>query len=430
MENWHVNPFLRIQKKGDISEIILPRENGLTRFVLSAAGHPLFGITSSQELMARLHLLHEQDMENLVEAQILAGQAFDRKAMLRDALDKINDPSRLHITINPTMRCNNACLYCYQEHRRQPSMSALDWTILERHIAGRVDQGIASLHISCMGGEPTLALRRLVRFLQYVSKLCISRQVGFTCSLTSNGRLLALPGVAESLVQHGVRHVQLTLDGPADIHDLIRPGISGRPTYAQTCSAIRKLMELPDRPTLQIRTNYTSKSIEPARLRMHMETIAGLTQCKTGVTIAHERAMDLGGTPCRDILLPAKVFADFLPQIHKAAVDAGLANDISGYLAGNVCYAGRKNHVAVYPRGVVRKCTVRQDEDNDVGRLLPDGRMILNHRFGDWTNNTLDDPKCQKCPAALQCLGNACPAKRLEHGARACHPRFFTDIPV
>lgn len=426
--NMHVNPFLRIQNSSGASVLLLVQS--MACFRISAPDHPLFGVSSPGDLHDRLERLPAHDLDLLVSSGIIGQQPFDRRAILAEELARVNDPTRLHITVNPTMRCNNACLYCCQDHDGQPSMSGQDWDALRRHVRSRLDQGVAHVRISLMGGEPTLEFAKVVRFLSWVSRLCADRGTAFHCNLTTNGRLLASLKAASELARSGVDHVQLTIDGPAHLHDRLRPGISGRPTHGQAMQAVRNLCALTNGPSLQIRTNHTRWSIEPAILKEHLDQLKAVIGRGTDVTIAHDKASDLGKAPCRDMLLDDRVFDAALPELHRATFAAGLRVDVSGYQAGSMCYAGRSNHFAVYPGGIIRKCTVSFEDRNHVGRLLPDGRLELNQQFEQWTVNTLDHPQCMDCPAAIQCLGNACPARRLARDAPVCHPRFLTDMPI
>jgi uncharacterized protein len=69
-----------------------------------------------------------------------------------------------------------------------------------------------------------------------------------------------------------------------------------------------------------------------------------------------------------------------------------------------VCYAGKPNAFLIRSDGRVGKCTVALNDDfNTVGRLLPDGEIVLDrHLAGRWTEpvRTLD-PVTLACPLRL-----------------------------
>jgi MoaA/NifB/PqqE/SkfB family radical SAM enzyme len=122
----------------------------------------------------------------------------------------MNEWDALPETINlyPTARCNLKCKMCFA--RRYQAKSELDY---EQWC--RVIDEIASfkprVHLS--GGEPCLH-PRIIDIIRHIKKF------GLYVHITTNGTQLARQ--AGDLVSSEVNQLDISIDGPADVHDAIR----------------------------------------------------------------------------------------------------------------------------------------------------------------------------------------------------------------
>ncbi|HOO40209.1 MAG TPA: radical SAM protein [Syntrophales bacterium] len=121
-----------------------------------------------------------------------------------------------------TERCNLSCRHCYQGGKRTPEMTVGE---LKREIDGAAemfaawkDEGISvvpSIHFT--GGEPFL-------FRDLWEGIAHARQRGFDAALMSNGILITDEDAGKTRAWD-VFDVQISLEGPAPVHDRIRgPG--------------------------------------------------------------------------------------------------------------------------------------------------------------------------------------------------------------
>ena len=142
-----------------------------------------------------------------------------------------------------TMACNNGCTYC-GSHREALSMSAEtaravdDWYC--RMIDEKRPQKVADDYL---GGEPLLMVDLLLAIAGRRLAFCRERNIGYSFSLTTNGRLLNRVTV-QQLIEVGLNKVRVSMAGPADIHDALRPGVNGEPTYAQIVGNLAEVSDL------------------------------------------------------------------------------------------------------------------------------------------------------------------------------------------
>jgi MoaA/NifB/PqqE/SkfB family radical SAM enzyme len=144
-------------------------------------------------------------------------------------------PTNLSIVLS--MRCNLACVMCRQIRGPEEGAVARSWYDFRRELPLEVwvsllDQ-VASFRpwLFVTGGEPLL----YPRFKEFVEE---ARKRRLLVHLQTNGTLLA--GVADFVVSMGVAAVNISLDGPPDIHDRVR-GKAG--TFQRVQDGVEALLE-------------------------------------------------------------------------------------------------------------------------------------------------------------------------------------------
>ena len=130
-----------------------------------------------------------------------------------------NKRTPLVVSWNLTFRCNQRCKYCR-------SWEIQDQELNTSEILNMIDslRSMGTAWISFSGGEPLLRedLGEIIRY---------AKTRNIYISVNSNGSLV--PGRIEELKAADI--IQLSLDGPADIHDYIR----GRGSFGMTLKAIK-----------------------------------------------------------------------------------------------------------------------------------------------------------------------------------------------
>ncbi|MBI4569040.1 MAG: radical SAM protein [Planctomycetes bacterium] len=140
--------------------------------------------------------------------------------------------------INLGWACNNKCLFCTEQKRRETAAERGQLQAPEADLREEI-RAFASRgknHLTFLGGEPTLRrdFLALVRF---------ARECGFcTLFLTTNGRMAATPGYLERLFDAGLTDICLSIHGPDPAtHD----GVTQSPgAFHQVSAAIQRLRAL------------------------------------------------------------------------------------------------------------------------------------------------------------------------------------------
>jgi uncharacterized protein len=152
---------------------------------------------------------------------------------------------RFHVMIKPAgSACNLDCTYCFYLSKRQlpggPGAGHMHDSVLEKFIKEYID-GVTGDEVvfSWQGGEPTLrGLGFFEKVVAYQKKHAKPGQ-RIENDLQTNGTLLDQDW-ARFLKDHGFL-VGLSIDGPKDIHDGLRPDKHGEPTFDKVVAAAELL---------------------------------------------------------------------------------------------------------------------------------------------------------------------------------------------
>jgi radical SAM protein with 4Fe4S-binding SPASM domain len=136
-----------------------------------------------------------------------------------------------------TERCNLRCKHCYQTGGKTEELSFAEVRGVVKEVSEMLKAWSDAYDIefspsfNITGGEPFL--RKDI--LEIIAEIGNS---GFEIYLLSNGTIID-GGRAKRLAALGVRGVQVSMEGPEEIHE----GIRGKGSYASTCKGISHLLD-------------------------------------------------------------------------------------------------------------------------------------------------------------------------------------------
>lgn len=163
---------------------------------------------------------------------------------LTDA-DRAAYESRLsHLILSVTEDCNLACRYCPQAARRarpqapRPGAMSLD-TALQAltYFAGRC-RDAASPAVSFYGGEPLLRFDLIAEVVAYARGRRAWPRLKFI--IDTNGT--AMDDKVAELVAREKLYLQISLDGPAPVHDRWRVRRDGRGSHAAVVAGLQRVL--------------------------------------------------------------------------------------------------------------------------------------------------------------------------------------------
>lgn len=126
----------------------------------------------------------------------------------------------MSLTIATTMECNMGCYYCFEDRTSTAKLNGQDVNAIVQFVADRLPKK-GRLHVTWFGGEPLLAKDFVLETSRALMQLAANLQAHYSASMVTNGYNLDI-ATAHELRDHGVKSIQVTLDGQKDHHDTVR----------------------------------------------------------------------------------------------------------------------------------------------------------------------------------------------------------------
>jgi uncharacterized protein len=175
-------------------------------------------------------------------------------------------PALHALSLAVAQTCNLGCTYCYAQQgefggagKNMPLEEAT--RAVELLVNGAADG--AKLNLAFLGGEPLVNRSVLQAATLYAEQLAERRGNPITFSITTNGTLLT-PADAEFFETHAFA-VTISLDGPRESHNLLRPFKSGSGSFDAILQRVRPLLALQRRMQVSARVTVTPANLELRR---------------------------------------------------------------------------------------------------------------------------------------------------------------------
>lgn len=198
--------------------------------------------------------LSNDDYKYLIEKKILVEELEDEEFInvlrYRKQLETYSGRD-LGLVICPTLNCNFACPYCYEQDLPTQTMPENVQNNLIDFI-NKYKERFNGLTLNWHGGEPLTAIHTIKEIYEKIEKsssLPIVRS-----SMVSNGYLLT-ENACKFLAQKNLNYLQITIDGNKTTHDKTRILKHGGSTFDRIIQNIDRATELMPNCEIGIRTN-------------------------------------------------------------------------------------------------------------------------------------------------------------------------------
>jgi len=315
------------------------------------------------------------------------------------------DRTALGLVIAPTMACNMACAYCFENKsatKMKPDVAAKIVDYVDR-------QGgtLRTLDVDWYGGEPLLGMDVIANLTASFRELAERHSFRYAASIVTNGYLLT-EATAARLVDLGVGHVQVTIDGPARIHNVKRPLKNGKESFA---AIIENLQHASDKLSIGVRVNVDKSFTGAIIEELLMELKAAGLQKKVGVYFG---MVEPSSQVCANISESCYETADFSAveiDYYRLLLDHDFVIQKVPSPLATFCMAQNINAHLIDPEGNLYRCW------NHVGDLSrSSGRIDQEFDYQDpnfqrlFRLDPFEDPMCRECNLLPTCMGG-CPAR-------------------
>lgn len=332
----------------------------------------------------------------------------DLEAERREVLTLLDEVNRLDTGLNVSiilgLACNFSCLYCYEgsmkEGQKMEPVTAeqLVTFLQERYISRSKER----LFVDFYGGEPLLYTERIKDIALPLKTFAEARGGSFHFSLVTNGSLLTRDVVKE-LLPAGLYAAKVTVDGPADEHNRLRPFKSGQPSFKTILNNITACSDL---IKIGFGGNYTRDNY--ARVAELLDTIAhyGITPKTVGNVQFHPvmQTADQFANPeftggCLSSNEPW--LADASIAVRQEVVQRGYKTP---KLSPSPCMADLEDAFVINHDGKLYKCVAmighHEYATGDIWKGFTDYYHQTYH-----LDNWQKDEKCGKCEYLPLCFG-------------------------
>jgi len=364
----------------------------------------------------------------LAEVGLLVDDTRDEAAEVLDASRRAARDQRVRdFVVMPSGYCNMGCGYCGQRHERV--------TVTRDHrsaLAERVDRAAASgrydrIGVRWFGGEPLMAFAVLRDLSQRFVASTDAAGIGYTAKLVTNGALLDARKLQALHRQCRVGTIEVTLDGPAETHDVTRPLKNGHGSFRHITAVIAAALAVEELAGLRfvIRSNVGVGNAGLAEPFAAALADAGLAHDRVSCYPApvHPWGNDVTAvalSPAESAAVELEWFAAYQRHGLRFPLLPTRPRPV-------VCAAVTRHSEVVAPDGRIYSCTeqplVPIHSDAPVGHvgLLDAAALRPAGAFDDWYDAVATgETGCRDC-AILPVCGGACP-KLWREGTPPCPP--------
>ena len=363
----------------------------------------------------------EPGRDELIEKGYLVDPAEEEKRFKSEYLDFLDsrDEDEIQIFYVPTYACNFNCSYCYQEgyeNERQtepePVIKAF-FEYIDSEFAGR------RKYVTVFGGEPLLPDANTRKKIELIINEANKR--GLSLAFVTNG--YSLESYIPLLKTASVREVQITLDGPADIHNNRRPLHSGKGTFNEIVAGIdaalkaglpvnlRAVMDrdnmpaLPELANLAIEKGWTASPLFKTQLGRNYE----LHYCQDNESRLYDRL-----TMYEDLYELIKNNPSVM-DFHRPAYSISRFLFDNGEMPDPLFDScpGCKTEWAFDYSGNIFSCTATVGKPGEsLGTFFPE-RTLKEDAVAAWQERDVTSiPECKTCALRLACGGGCASAAK------------------
>ncbi len=307
----------------------------------------------------------------------------------------------LGLVLLPTEKCNFRCTYCYEDYKINKMSDATVKAVkdfLQKRIS---DSELQYLHIGWFGGEPLIEHGIIFDILSYAKEQCDENDVTLISDMTTNGYLLTRT-IFDKLVSLNLKHFQVSLDGPKELHDLSRIRADNQGTFDVIWKNLLDMRENKEDFVVILRVHITHENEDHIEKLINQigDNFSGDTRFKVFL----RGISNLGGSKADAIKVVDRdkqhgIISEMLDLLKKRNLTPYILEDKDK--GSYICYASCPNQMVIRADGSIAKCTVAFDKEiNRIGEVNPDGTLDIDQeKFNFWVRGLKTiDKKSLKCP--------------------------------
>lgn len=257
---WKVSRYTHCIQLKDDTEVLY---NGYTGAILELSSG---ASEKAHDILDRISdcTFQSSDIENqtlfahLRVGGFVINAEVDEIALFKKEYKAHRHTSKLTLTVVPTFNCNLRCKYCFVG-RKSGTMTPVTQAGIVDFVEKRLTEvSFPGMSVDWLGGEPLLELGIIEHLSSEFQRLCRKHKIPYYSQVISNGTLLTKETV-QLLKKAGVGDLQVTMDGPKDIHDQRRGYKSGK--GSSFAAIVKGINNAKGNFVIKLRINVDSRNI-------------------------------------------------------------------------------------------------------------------------------------------------------------------------
>ncbi len=351
-------------------------------------------------------------LDQLQYGQFVVDNSLSELDWLKFRYRKIRyEPNSMGLVIAPTMACNMACEYCFEANKK----GKMTPRVVEA-VVGFVEKKagqMTDLQTTWYGGEPLLALDIVEDLTESFVDLSQEYNFAYTCGgMISNGYLLDQKA-ADRLAELKIGEVQITIDGPARIHNQKRPLKNGRDSFD---TIIRNIQYAVTKLPVVIRVNLDkSFSAEVIKELLGELEEAGLSN-KVALYFGQLEPATKTCANISDSCHETRAFSRTEIDYYRILLERGFPIQKLPHPVATYCFAQLANSFLIDHEGEMYRCfNYAGDKSRSMGNIQEQvsyQHPEFNHLFAF---DPFENEQCRSCQIMPICMGG-CPSRRADRG--------------
>lgn len=362
---------------------------------------------------------------------VIDDESVEREVVLDRQRGEALRTDRRRFVLLPTTYCNMGCAYCGQEHTRGGLSHEHRDAVIARVMHAITDPTVTEVTVNWFGAEPMIGYPAVLDMSKRFVAAADQHGVAYEAKMVTNGTLLTLEKLRKLHHDCRIWKFDITLDGPARIHDVHRPLKNGKRSFDRITGVVHDALQQEDLRNVQfiLRTNIDVKNI--AWVDEYLDTMAefgfATDQVMFNLAPVYSWGNDVSALEVARLQYADHEVGWMRRMLHLGLRFIAVPNQTIGALCAAVTPAAE----IISSTGNLFSCSEyplvpQHEETGGLGQLalLPAAQQRPAGPFDDWHDSvSAGATPCHSC-VFLPVCGGSCP-KQWREGNAACPPYKF-----
>lgn len=376
-----------------------------------------------------IHILENETFDklpsNLLDKMVSEGIIVDKKL---NELNVIRFTRMMHyvhlmqnlsigLTLVMTYSCNLACPYCYEGDRKAkgglltPNKIETILKFAKSHTQGGKKPLIS---VSFYGGEPLLNWKGCTYTLERLEEMKEDGEIrDYSTGFVTNGTLVN-DKVIDAINKYNIRSMQITLDGPKEIHDKRRIKTSGEGTFDRIIENMKLLEQGVTNKNFHLGLRINVDKTNYKRIPELLDFLKNMGFRNIAISYGIVRGDQPYCSPNCGVYFSGSDLQKYLPYLWKEAYTRGFEVSTRPNLKFAYCVYDHPFGYVIDPELKVYPCWEMVGiEEYQIGEIQEDGSLKIYPFYYDVkSRDPTEYEECRKCKLLPVCMGG-CPMESI-----------------